>query len=273
MEKRSNGAPRRFEGIPEWLRSPVFVERSILVLVGLVAGLGIGLLFSSKTATGATLLAGVLVALGSYRTIQVAREGQITDRITAAVRQLATRSTSGPDEVVVLGGIYALERIARDSTVDYPPIMEILAAYVRGRVGTKEGQSVSREDPKLPNDVQAALAVLGRRDPPPQGTRRLDLSHTDLRGAKLPKAHLYDALLEDANLSCADLRGAELVDAELKGAILTGAHLAGAKLSGAVGPDFPAPNKPHCPFEATSCGELPDLKEDRPRHGSRRWGR
>ena len=62
------------------------------------------------------LIAGVagLVALGSLvvarRTYRLTQEGQITDRYTKAIEQLGSDK---PD--VRLGGIYALERIAKDS--------------------------------------------------------------------------------------------------------------------------------------------------------------
>ena len=37
-----------------------------------------------------------------------------------------------------LGGIYALERIARDSEKDHGPIMEVLTAYVREKAPRKK---------------------------------------------------------------------------------------------------------------------------------------
>jgi hypothetical protein len=75
----------------------------------------------------------MLVAIGAAgglaftaRTYRLSREGHITDRYSEAVEQL------GSDKIEVrLGGIYALERLMRDSTPDQPTIMETLAAYVR----------------------------------------------------------------------------------------------------------------------------------------------
>lgn len=62
-------------------------------------------------------------------TERIATEGQITDRFPKAIAQLG-ESGDGKLEVR-LGGIYALERIAKDSTKDYWSIMEVLTAYVR----------------------------------------------------------------------------------------------------------------------------------------------
>ena len=71
-----------------------------------------------------------------------------------------------------LGGIYALERIARDSPGDRATIGEVLTAYLRGRAPWPprlEGQppveaaieTVAFLRLRAP-DVQAALTVLGR---------------------------------------------------------------------------------------------------------------
>jgi Pentapeptide repeats (8 copies) len=164
----------------------------------------------------------------------------------------------------VLGGIYALERIARDSNVDYSPIMEILTAYVRGRVRIREGEAL-REDAGVPNDVQAVLAVLGRRKRPARGIPGLDLTRTDLRGAKLPGAQLYDARLDEADLSHADLRDAKLIGAKLKGATFTAAHLARADFRDAIDADFSGSKRPHCTPAAESCE---DLDEPRPQEST-----
>jgi HAMP domain-containing protein len=55
------------------------------------------------------------------------RAGQITDRFTRAVDQLG--KTGQPE--ITIGGIYALERTARDSPGDQITIAEVLTAYVR----------------------------------------------------------------------------------------------------------------------------------------------
>ena len=60
------------------------------------------------------------------RNFRLSREGQVTDRYTKAIEQL------GSDKLDVrIGGIYALERVARDSRRDHPTVMEVLAAFVR----------------------------------------------------------------------------------------------------------------------------------------------
>jgi len=56
----------------------------------------------------------------SRRTLELSEQGQVTDRYTKAIEQL------GSDKLDVrIGGIYALERVARDSARDHPTIMEV----------------------------------------------------------------------------------------------------------------------------------------------------
>jgi hypothetical protein len=66
-----------------------------------------------------TLGAGLLAAgalLFTARTFTLSREGQVTDRYTKAIDQLGSGKLD-----VRIGGIYALERIARDSAKTTPP--------------------------------------------------------------------------------------------------------------------------------------------------------
>ena len=72
--------------------------------------------------------------------VRVAQEGNITGGFTKAIAQL------GDDKMAIqLGGIYALERIARDSEKDHGPIMEVLTAYVRENAPAKEKTKSSRQ--------------------------------------------------------------------------------------------------------------------------------
>ena len=69
---------------------------------------------------------GLVIIYITWQRLQVAREGQVTERFSRAIEHLGNDSLD-----VRLGAIYALERIARDSRQDHGPIMEILTAYVR----------------------------------------------------------------------------------------------------------------------------------------------
>ncbi len=210
---------------------------------------------------GATLIIGWLNLSGQKETLRWQRDhatqqiglvqsGQITDRFMRAIEQLGSSSTQ-----VRIGGIFALERIARESPVDRPHIVSTLAALVRERlpaaaVGERGGyvQVLMQRAP----DAQAALTALCR--PPLSEDRRhaaeiggLNLSRTDLRRASLKNADLRGASLWGARLENADLRAADLTDCNLsnayfgtispgqpgfeRGADLSQATLTGARLS------------------------------------------
>jgi len=189
---------------------------------------GSSLLTARDDARGRLLTLGAgLFAAGALfytaRNYAVAREGQVTDRYTKAIGQLGSKKLD-----VRLGGIYALERIARDSARDHPTVMEVLTAFVREHSHEDRGLSIQP-------DVQAAVTVVGRR------ISRRDRGHIDLSGADLSGADLTGAELSSANLSSANLTDANLTDAILTSARLYGADLSGADLSDAdlTGADWP----------------------------------
>jgi uncharacterized protein YjbI with pentapeptide repeats len=193
------------------------------------------------------LVAGLagLAALGSLaiatRTYRLTQQGQITDRYTKAIEQLGSDNTE-----VRLGGIYALERIAHDSSQDRATITEVLTAFVRGhapwpvsRAGQPRQDMALVDLPELRTwapDVQAALTVLGRRKSPvvePYEPQALDLANTDLRRANLRDADLRGTTFDFSRMVAADLTGARLQEAILFGAVLQHAHLSEAELKGA----------------------------------------
>lgn len=165
------------------------------------------------------------------RNVEIAQDKQITDRFTAAVTNLAA---DGPEKMAVrLGGIYALERIARDSPDDHWTVMEVLTAYVRDKC--PKPNLYEREVHEISTDIQAILTVIGRRKADQDGDNKLNLSEValnkaNLAGANLVKANLAESELREANLEGTKLQEAILVKAKLEGAILTSAELQGAYL-------------------------------------------
>ena len=134
-----------------------------------------------------------------------------------------------------VGGVYALEALACETPDARECVTEVLSGLVRRRAPGARAQSGAR----VPGDVQAALAVLGRAERAP-GAPPLDLHGISLREAFLPAAQLagawlYDCDLQGALLQDADLRGAWLWRANLERVNLDGADLRGADLSGARG--------------------------------------
>jgi hypothetical protein len=175
----------------------------------------------------------------SRRTFELTEQGQVTERYTKAIEQL------GSDKLDVrIGGIYALERIARDSARDHSTVMEVLTAFIREHSHEQwspPDSPASQEDdrwwPPLRADVQAALTVVGRRNAE-RDIEPIDLSGVKLVGAYLPRTNLAGAFLiytdlTGANLNYANLAGADLMRANLTEAYLNGADLTGANLNGA----------------------------------------
>jgi hypothetical protein len=109
----------------------------------------------------------------------------VTDRYTKAIEQL------GSDKLDVrIGGIYALERVARDSPRDHPTVIEVLTAFIceHSREHWPPAEpGVKPPEPTIRPDVQAAVTVIGRRD------GAYDRHPINLRRVKLPRAQLKAA--------------------------------------------------------------------------------
>jgi uncharacterized protein YjbI with pentapeptide repeats len=168
------------------------------------------------------------------RTLEVTQQGQVTDRYTSAIGQLGSNELD-----VRIGGIYALERVARDSERDHPTVMEVLTAFIREHSHQQWPSPVpDNTEPERSTrpDVQAALIVIGHRDPErdirPVNLARANLTQADLGQRALWKDHRH-GIIDRANLERADLTGADFTRANLSGANLTGADLTGAILTGA----------------------------------------
>src|SRR6516164_4939093 len=107
--------------------------------------------------------------------LQITEQGQITDRYNAAVTNLGSGSIG-----IRLGGIYALQRLMQDSPRDQPTIVAVLCAFARDQ---SSGSPARGQSPAslLPTDVQAALTVVGTRNPAYDGSATVvDLDHASL---------------------------------------------------------------------------------------------
>lgn len=214
------------------------------------------------------LLAGLVAVAGALFTglsFVLSKSSQHIDRFTKAVEQL------GNDAVDVrLGGIYALERLTRESASYRAPIIDVLSAYIRGhavdaspattapawdglvreittRLASADQGTSQGKPTEAPVDVKAAFSVLARRDIADEQERpAFDFHDANLRGIRAEGIHLEGAFLAGAQLERARLEGAHLQnvtfvgadlrrvrfgDADVSGASLNSAHLEGADLS------------------------------------------
>ncbi|MEA5530738.1 pentapeptide repeat-containing protein [Dolichospermum sp. UHCC 0684] len=187
-------------------------------------------------------------AEAANKNAETANQKQITERFSKAIEQLGSDKPE-----VILGGIYTLERIARDSEPDQWTIIEVLTAFVRQNAPIiKENESQSPEDQekllKLRISIRACLTVIAERKHPDLENKRLDLTKVNISGfnlvgfklkgfnfagANLTEAYLFRAVLTGAVLTRAVLTRAVLYGADLTRADLIGANLTGANLEGA----------------------------------------
>ena len=199
---------------------------------------------NSVRSTIAQLLGGAFLLSGLYFTWQnvlIAREGKITDRYSKAIEHLADERIT-----VRIGGIYALERIARDSRRDHLTVMEVLTAFVREnsrfdrerdereraapvRFGFGESLIVREWERKPAGDIQAAVIVLGRRQWRETEAGRLDLSEVDFRGGMFGR-HFEHALLIRARFDHARFVKSHLAEAVAIGAKFRDASFVGVDL-------------------------------------------
>ncbi|MCA3447327.1 MAG: pentapeptide repeat-containing protein [Rhodobacter sp.] len=250
----------------------------VLAFVGLITALG----------ALATAPLAMIRVYTTERQTRVAEQGHMTDRISKAVEQLGAektvkrRVTDGygkevtveetvPNIEVRIGGIYALERIAQDSTAndrgrDHIRVMELLCAYIRenapaamakdhpfgpwqplppGASAAEREAHMQRRATRL-EDSQVGNWACGLARPRTDiqtaltviGRRSAEQIALE-RAAVQPgeeagyRLDLRHSCLRRADLSSLSLERARFEHARMEGADLNGARMEGADLSGA----------------------------------------
>jgi hypothetical protein len=202
------------------------------------------------TAVGATIVA-IATLMRHFAQTEADRQRRIVETFSKAVEQL------GSDKLEVrVGGIFALERLSKESPDDYWTIMEVLAAFVRDRMryttmmdrlhdrayflwlraGRPEGRSdefwaAAERLEETPTDIDAIFTVIKRRSAENRQREEDSKWRFDLSGTYLREAQLDGVYLEGAALFNAHLEMANLIEAHLEGALLLGAHVERASLS------------------------------------------
>lgn len=196
---------------------------------------------------------------------QINKESQYTELFTKSVELLGTtrigeNGKSVPVPEARIGAIFALERLAKTSRIDYGPTIETLSAYIRDQCGTPSTFTFNQDDPdeegiaieekskrlrawnkalrewvnEIRNnspanraDIAAALRVLARRKEGRHWSMQSsqdeivpDFSGTNLQGANLEA--IMPALFEDVTGSHTP---------SVQGAILDGMHLEDSPLT------------------------------------------
>ena len=170
----------------------------------------------------------------SHGQAETSERGLLNERYQKGAEMLGSKIL-----IVRLGGIYALQRLAKEHAEQYHvQIMRLFCAFVRYPTEHKDDTAESTDvnetsSTKLEGireDVQAAMTAIGTRSDADIALEKKEelLFQPDLDGAILPGATLYEA-----NLHRTSLRGTKLSGAILPGAILHKADLTGADLTGA----------------------------------------
>ena len=197
-------------------------------------------------------------ANAAHRQVEAAQKGLLNERYQQGAEMLGSKELS-----VRLGGIYALQRLAKERPDQYHiQIMRLLCAFVRHPTKHEEIEIIRN----LRQDIQAALyaisdchksqlhiesdedyrlglensdmsyGVLANLDLSKAQFLGANLSHAFLIRANLPGADLSQTNLQSTNLTYATLMDAsiwssDLTDADLRRANLCRANLVGLDLS------------------------------------------
>ncbi|MEH6477405.1 MAG: pentapeptide repeat-containing protein [Sneathiella sp.] len=144
-----------------------------------------------------------------------------------------------PNLEVRIGAIYALERIAKDSLRDHMQIMEILCAYVRenARCPSLDLLPLIFQETVPRTDIQATIAVIGRRSPEQvtlewENEFRLDFRGTNLSGVDFSNGDFSAALLHNCYIENANFNRSKLHGTQFDGSLLRGASFLSAELTG-----------------------------------------
>ena len=192
---------------------------------------------------GAIAVFTLLITLAKHnldrRGQELDRDENRTTRYTEAIKQLGDSQSFA----IRLGGIYALERIAQDSTRDRQSILNVLWAYLRAECLP---QSEREEEAVAMKSTSAAAAEaashISQFSPPRVGVNlaglnlpgvvlaNTTLTSADLNHADLRKAVFYFTDLTHSIFRSSDLREAELYGADLREADLGKANLGKANL-------------------------------------------
>ena len=208
--------------LEEWESGSTVIRNFGLIVAGVLAVPF--LLWRTRTADRQAQAARDQVAISNNQT-DIAQQTLMNERYQKGAEMLGNPILS-----VRLGGIYALERLAKEFPDRYHvEVMKLFCAFVRfplhdpmleSGLGGGERTSLIRQD------VQAALDGIGNRTETDVALEEKARYKLDLAGVVL-----LGACLESANLSSVDLRSANLAGSTLRHINLSGANLREAVLS------------------------------------------
>lgn len=175
----------------------------------------------------------------------ITEKGKVDERFKNAIEHLGNKNSA-----IILGGIYALHRIAEEDKLYRQTVFDILCSYIREKTAIlKEWKeySVNERTSIKPTIVIQTIIDLLFKIPNNQkyiydgfkanlnGIRCINsnFNKAHLNGADLSEAHLERAIMTDCFMNHAILNGTSFYDAKLSNAHLEEAFLSNCLLKGA----------------------------------------
>jgi hypothetical protein len=189
--------------------NPNNFEERLRTLTAIGTGIGalalfINLLFTRQTVEN------------SRQTLSHQRKSQQDERFFKAAELLGNERSIDAR----IAALFALEHLANDSDDHYGQVIEVISTFVRRRSDELSSEGWGPE--KTPQDIEAAVTILGRR--------RKALGRGEQNGINLRGAFLRRIALRNGEFQLADLTDANLMDAELKNCNFADARFVAAKL-------------------------------------------
>jgi uncharacterized protein YjbI with pentapeptide repeats len=157
------------------------------------------------------------------------KEKQLIDPFSNAIERLESSETK-----TRIQAIHDLEQVSTFFPDKYFIIaMESLSTFIRDKCAQSTFIIDKRGD--IPDDIQAALIVLGRRDTSENLINRvsINLSKVNLRFIDVPGFNFQNVDFRDSNLENSNFKGSDLRNADLRGTQLVCADLSDSNLSSA----------------------------------------
>jgi uncharacterized protein YjbI with pentapeptide repeats len=157
------------------------------------------------------------------------KEKQLVDPFSNAIERLESSEAK-----TRIQAIYDLEQISTFFPDKYFIMsMEILSAFIRDKCA--QHTFIIDKPSDIPDDIQAALIVLGRRDTSENFINRvsINLSKVNLRFIDVPGFNFQNVDFRDSNLENSNFKGSDLRNADLRGTQLVCADLSDSNLSNA----------------------------------------
>ncbi len=195
--------------LPFWVPS---VLPTLKVSPESLRGLGLYLLGTGTAPLGLYLTYSRTASLRSQTDNE--KDKNVTDAFAKSAELLDSKSRAGRQ-----GGIYALEKIAKDNPERHSTIMKIMISYIRGETYQRFHERLNEEDlidklakEPMPSDIEAAIEVVRERQ-----TNNDESLKSDEKKSFKPKFDLSNSYVFNADFSATNLSNTNFSDSIMFG--------------------------------------------------------